>query len=115
MYDRRAASGLPELGRLASTVETWWPEILAFIHTGITNASSEGINRLIKNVARDAYGFLQPRKPVVTHSLRHHPTKPRIPQPRLTSKSHYPAGLYLRGARGSVASGPPKDPNSVQA
>ncbi|TQS02560.1 transposase, partial [Microbispora hainanensis] len=56
-YDRCAASGLPELERLASTVETWWPEILAFIHTGITNAGSEGTNRVIKTVARDAYGF----------------------------------------------------------
>lgn len=41
-YDRCAASGLPELERLAGTVETWWPQILAFIRTGITNAGSEG-------------------------------------------------------------------------
>ncbi|WP_433351483.1 ISL3 family transposase [Microtetraspora malaysiensis] len=59
-YDRCAASGLPELQRLASTVETWWPEILAFIQTGITNAGSEGTNRVIKTVARDAYGFRNP-------------------------------------------------------
>jgi transposase len=36
-YTRRADAGLPELERLATTVETWWPQILAFIHTGITN------------------------------------------------------------------------------
>lgn len=59
-YDRCAASGLPEIERLASTVETWWPEILAFIHTGITNAGSEGTNRVIKTLARDAYGFRNP-------------------------------------------------------
>ncbi|MGP3966041.1 ISL3 family transposase [Nonomuraea sp. 3N208] len=59
-YDRCAASGLPELERLASTIETWWPEILAFIQTGITNAGSEGTNRVIKTVARDAYGFRNP-------------------------------------------------------
>ena len=59
-YDRCAASGLPELQRLATTIETWWPQILAFIRTGITNAGSEGTNRVIKTVARDAYGFRNP-------------------------------------------------------
>ncbi|WP_406309221.1 transposase [Streptomyces sp. NBC_00623] len=59
-YRRRADAGLPELQRLATTVETWWPEILAFLHTGITNAGSEGTNRVIKIVARDAYGFRDP-------------------------------------------------------
>jgi len=59
-HHRCAESGLPELERLASTVDTWWPEILTFIHTGITNAGSEGTNRVIKTVARDAYGFRNP-------------------------------------------------------
>ncbi|MGW5163353.1 ISL3 family transposase, partial [Nonomuraea wenchangensis] len=59
-YDRCAASGLPELERLATTIETWWPEILAFLRTGITNAGSEGTNRVIKTTARDAYGFRNP-------------------------------------------------------
>ncbi|MFI6333155.1 transposase [Micromonospora chersina] len=59
-YRRCAESGLPELERLATTVQTWWPEILAFIRTGITNAGSEGTNRVIKTVARDAYGFRNP-------------------------------------------------------
>jgi transposase len=59
-YHRCAESGPPELERLASTVQTWWPEILAFLHTGITNAGSEGTNRVIKTVARDAYGFRNP-------------------------------------------------------
>lgn len=59
-YARCADSDLLELHRLAATVETWWPEILAFLHTGITNAGSEGTNRVIKTVARDAYGFRNP-------------------------------------------------------
>ena len=53
-------AGPPELERLATTVQTWWPEILAFIQTGITNAGSEGTHRVIKTVARDAYGFRNP-------------------------------------------------------
>jgi transposase len=59
-YQRCADAGLPELARLATTVETWWPQILAFLRTGITNAGSEGTNRVIKTVARDAYGFRNP-------------------------------------------------------
>ena len=59
-YDRCAASGIDELERLARTVETRWPHIAAFIWTGITNAGSEGTNRVIKTVARDAYGFRNP-------------------------------------------------------
>jgi transposase len=59
-YARCGDSGLPELERLATTVQTWWPEILAFLQTRITNAGSEGTNRVIKTVARDAYGFRNP-------------------------------------------------------
>ena len=35
-------------------------QIEAFILTGITNAASEGINRLIKLEARNAFGFRNP-------------------------------------------------------
>ena len=59
-YTRCADTDLPELHRLATTIETWWPQILAFLHTGITNAGSEGTNRVIKTVARDSYGFRNP-------------------------------------------------------
>jgi transposase len=59
-YERCGTSGLPELERLANTVSAWWSEILAFLNTGITNAGSEGTNRVIKTVARDAYGFRNP-------------------------------------------------------
>lgn len=59
-YQRCADAGVAELERLANTVETWWPPILAFLRTGITNAGSEGTNRVIKTVARDAYGFRNP-------------------------------------------------------
>ncbi|MCP2327019.1 transposase [Hamadaea flava] len=39
------------------TVQTWWPKVLVFLQTGITNDGSEGTNRVIKTVARAAYGF----------------------------------------------------------
>jgi hypothetical protein len=53
-------SDIPEVRQLASTVDRWWPEIEAFIDTGHSNAKSEGINRVIKLVARNASGFRNP-------------------------------------------------------
>lgn len=50
-YPRCAASELPELHRLATTIETWWPQIHAFLTTAITNAAAEGTNRVVKTVA----------------------------------------------------------------
>lgn len=48
---------LPELLTLAETVEQWWDGIETYLTTGITNAASEGNNRLIKLEARNAFGF----------------------------------------------------------
>src|SRR5262249_30378307 len=59
-YTRCADAALPELHRLATTIETWRPQIHAFLITGITNAGSQGTNRVLKTVARDAYGFRPP-------------------------------------------------------
>lgn len=59
-YESAAATGLPEMERLATTVSTWWPHIPAAITTGVTNAASEGINRLIKTDARCAYSYRNP-------------------------------------------------------
>lgn len=59
-YESAAASGLPEMQRLANTISTWWPQILAAITTGVTNAASEGINRLMKTDARNAFGYRNP-------------------------------------------------------
>ncbi|WP_199844777.1 transposase [Streptomyces sp. DSM 15324] len=39
---------LPELLVPAETVEQWWNGIETYLTTGITNAASEGDNRLIK-------------------------------------------------------------------
>ncbi|GAB2954137.1 hypothetical protein GCM10023080_011180 [Streptomyces pseudoechinosporeus] len=46
--------------RARSARRCWWPEIEAFLNTGISNAKSEGINRVIKFVGRSAYGFRTP-------------------------------------------------------
>ncbi|HTX94418.1 MAG TPA: ISL3 family transposase, partial [Mycobacterium sp.] len=50
-------SQIPELLTLAATIDEWWPEINAFMQTGITNARTEGYNRLLKQVKRVGCGF----------------------------------------------------------
>jgi transposase len=52
-----ADADIPELTTLAETIETWWPAVLVFLTTGLTNARTEGTNRLIKHVKRAACGF----------------------------------------------------------
>ncbi|MGC9539256.1 ISL3 family transposase [Streptomyces sp. UG1] len=54
---RCADSDIPEVCQLTTTVDRWWSEIEAFIDTGHSNAKSEGINRVIRLVARAAFGF----------------------------------------------------------
>ncbi|WP_200261416.1 transposase [Streptomyces sp. HSG2] len=48
---------LSELATLAETVDQWWDGIEAYVLTGITNAASEGNNRVIKLDARCAFGY----------------------------------------------------------
>ncbi|MFE3408419.1 transposase [Streptomyces mirabilis] len=56
--------------------------IRAFLRTGITNAGSEGTNRVIKTIARDAYGFRNPGNQrlgtpcATTRRARGHPWTP---------------------------------------
>lgn len=52
-----ARSDVHELERLAVTIDAWWPEVLGFLQTGVTNAGTEATNRTVKTVARTAYGF----------------------------------------------------------
>lgn len=48
---------MPETTRLAATIERWWPEIEGFLQLGVTNARTEGHNRVIKQIKRVACGF----------------------------------------------------------
>ena len=59
-YTSCAASDLPEMQRLATTVSTWRNKIIAGIVSGVSNAGSEGHNRAIKTDARCAYGYQNP-------------------------------------------------------
>jgi hypothetical protein len=75
--------------RLAGTVSTWWPQLLAAITTGVTNAASEGINRLIKTDARAPSATATPPtsdfEPVAPPPAEPEDTSPAIPAADKTS------------------------------
>ncbi|PZS35218.1 MAG: hypothetical protein DLM58_04255 [Pseudonocardiales bacterium] len=83
-------SGIGELTRPASTIEVWWPEIEAFLRTGITNAATEGTNHLIKDAVRGAFGFRNPRNPAAPGTVRLH--RATTPGHRHT-RGHIPLNL----------------------
>jgi transposase len=48
---------MPETTRLAETISTWWPAIAALLRLRITNARTEGPNRVIKQIKRVGCGY----------------------------------------------------------
>ncbi len=55
-----ADADMPETTRRSGTIEKWWPEIEGFLELGVTNARTEGYNRVIKQIKRVACGFAKP-------------------------------------------------------
>lgn len=82
-----AETKIPELHRLATTIETWWPAILAFLHTGLSNARTEGFNRLVKQVKRVACGFRNTENS--RRRIRFHCTRAQRASTRFTT-AHLP-------------------------
>ena len=55
-----AACSVPEVISLARTIKTWQTPIITALQTGLTNARTEGYNRIVKHVGRIAFGFRNP-------------------------------------------------------
>jgi transposase len=56
-YDAALDAAMPETTRLAQTIETWWPAILVALTEGVSNARTEGFNRIIKQTKRVGCGY----------------------------------------------------------
>lgn len=59
-YTFCAACHVPEIGMLAATISAWQEPMILAITTGLSNARSEGYNRIVKHVGRIAFGFRTP-------------------------------------------------------
>jgi hypothetical protein len=80
---------IPELVTLARTIDRWREEIINAVLLGVSNARSEGLNRVIKLEGRKAYGF---RNPVnQRRRLRYATTRParRSPHTVTTRRSRH--------------------------
>jgi transposase len=56
-YDHCHTSGVAELDRLARTIARWETPILRWHRTRLTNAGTEGMNLIVKNIKRLGFGF----------------------------------------------------------
>ncbi len=56
LTDRMALSSLPEIKKLRKTLMKWRYEILNYFKTGLTNARTEGYNRLAKGEQYSSFG-----------------------------------------------------------
>ncbi len=60
---------MTETTRRSGTIEKWWPEIEGFLELGVTNARTEGNNRVIKQINRVACGFAKPGQLRKAHNV----------------------------------------------
>lgn len=56
-YDAAARAHMDETTRLARTIEAWWPAVLVALTEDVSNARTEGFNRIIKQTKRVGCGF----------------------------------------------------------
>ena len=57
LYNAAIDAAMAETTRLANTIQTWWPAILVALTESVTNARTEGFNRVIKQTKRVACGY----------------------------------------------------------
>ena len=56
-YDAALDANMAETTRLAKTIQAWWPAILVALTEQVTNARTEGFNRIIKQTKRVGCGY----------------------------------------------------------
>lgn len=56
-YHHADAVDVAETNRLARTLRSWGPELLAYFDERLTNGPTEGVNRIIKAVKRQGFGY----------------------------------------------------------
>jgi transposase len=59
-HDWAARYDVDECNRLATTLRSWEPELLAYFDTGLTNGATEGRNLIVKSVKRQGFGYRNP-------------------------------------------------------
>jgi hypothetical protein len=60
-------AGIPELTTLAETIGTWWPAVLVFLRTGLTNAQTGSRSAKREPRAGSGTSELPPPRTVALH------------------------------------------------
>ena len=56
-YEAAIGAQMEETTRLAQTIQTWWPAVLVALTHEVSNARTEGFNRIIKQTKRVGCGY----------------------------------------------------------
>jgi transposase len=56
-YEAAIDAAMPETTRLTHTIQAWWPAILVALTHDVSNARTEGFNRIIKQTKRVGCGY----------------------------------------------------------
>ena len=56
-YDAAIDAAMLETTGLARTIQTWWPAVLVALTHDVSNARTEGFNRVIKQTKRGGCGY----------------------------------------------------------
>jgi transposase len=78
-YEAAVDPGIPETIRLAKTIQAWWPAILVALTENVTNARSEGFNRIIKQTKCVGCGYrnmINYQRRILTHIAVTRPRRP---------------------------------------
>ena len=78
-YQAAVDAGTAETIRLAKTIQAWWPAIQVALTENVTNARSEGFNRIIKQTKRVGCGYrnmINYQRRILTHIAVTRPRKP---------------------------------------
>ena len=115
---RALLADMPETTRLAETIQTWWPAIEAFLRLRITNARTEGANRVIKQIKRVGCGYRNQsnyERRILTPRRRQERGMTQISEGASpsTAKSHEQA--VVRGREGTAPAAPPTETATITA
>lgn len=78
-YEAAIDAQIPETIRLAKTIQAWWPAIQVALTENVTNARSEGFNRIIKQTKRVGCGYrnmINYQRRILTHIAVTRPRRP---------------------------------------
>jgi len=99
-YNTAADAHLDEATRLARNVETWWPAILVALTADVSNARTEGLNRIIKQTKRVACGFTNmdnyQRRIMVHVAVTRQRTAARRGHPAENRRAGFPWSVWSR-------------------